>query len=241
MAGLLPVIHRFERLSSTQDELHRLAAAGAPAGTVVVADEQLAGRGSRGRRWTSPVGGLWLSFLCRPPQPVGVEVLSLRVGLAAAEALARLDGLPPVALKWPNDLIVGDRKIGGILGEARWQGESLAWVAVGLGLNVRNPLPTEVRTPAARLAEWRPELEPEAVLTALLERLAPLATSGTGLTPEELDAFGRRDWLAGRALVAPVEGHATGIAADGSLLVQRPDGRTVSVSSGSVQLSGEAA
>jgi BirA family biotin operon repressor/biotin-[acetyl-CoA-carboxylase] ligase len=234
-------IHRFHRLSSTQDELHRLAAAGAAAGTVVVAAEQEAGRGSRGRHWASPLGGLWLSFLCRPPRPVGVEVLSLRVGLAAAEALGQVGGLPPVALKWPNDLMVGERKVGGILGEARWQGDSLAWIAVGVGINVRNPLPAAVRTPPGQLAEWRPDLEPEEVLGPLLARLAPLAASASGLSSAEMEAFGRRDWLAGRELAAPVQGFATGIAEDGSLLVRLPDGRTVGVSSGSVVLPGEAA
>ena len=235
------VVHRLDRVSSTQDELHRLAGAGAPAGTVVVAAEQEAGRGSRGRRWASPRGGLWLSFLCRPPGPVGVEVLSLRVGLAAAEALGQLAGLPPVALMWPNDLMLADRKVGGILGEARWQGDSLAWIAVGLGINVRNPLPAAVRTPPGRLAEWRPDLEPDQVLEPLLARLAPLSTSASGLTSAEMNAFGRRDWLAGRELAAPVQGYATGIAEDGSLLVRLPDGRTVAVSSGSVVLPGEAA
>jgi BirA family biotin operon repressor/biotin-[acetyl-CoA-carboxylase] ligase len=237
----MPPIHRFERLPSTQDELHRLAAAGAPAGTVVVAVEQEVGRGSRGRRWASPPGGLWLSFLCRPRQAVGVEVLSLRTGLATAEALAELGGLPAVALKWPNDLIVSDRKVGGILGEARWQGDSLAWVAVGLGLNVQNALPAAVRMPPGRLADWRPGLEPEHVLPPLLARLAPLAETGAGLSAAELDAFAKRDWLAGRELAAPVRGRAAGIAADGSLCVTLPDGRTVSVSSGSVLLAGEAA
>ena len=237
----MSAIHRFHRLSSTQDELHRLAAVGAAAGTVVVAAEQEAGRGSRGRHWASPLGGLWLSFLCRPPRPVGVEVLSLRVGLAAAEALGQFGGLPPVALKWPNDLMVGERKVGGILGEARWQGDSLAWIAVGVGINVRNPLPAAVRTPPGRLAEWRPDLEPEQVLGPLLARLAPLAALASGLTSAEMEAFGRRDWLAGRELAAPVQGFATGIAEDGSLLVRLPDGRTVGVSSGSVVLPGEAA
>jgi len=234
----MPPIHRFERLPSTQDELHRLAAAGAPAGTVVVAVEQEAGRGSRGRRWASPPGGLWLSFLCRPREAVGVEVLSLRTGLAAAEALAELGGLPAIALKWPNDLIVGDRKVGGILGEARWQGDSLAWVALGLGLNVQNALPAAVRTPAGRLADWRPGLEPEHLLPPLLARLAPLAEAGAALTSAELEAFAKRDWLAGRDLVAPVQGRAAGIAPDGSLRITLPDGRTVGVSSGSVLLAG---
>ncbi len=237
----MALIHRFDRLPSTQDELHRLAAAGAPAGTVVVAVEQEAGRGSRGRRWASPPGGLWLSFLCRPPQTVGVEVLTLRVGLAVAEALAQLGGVPAVALKWPNDLMLKDRKLGGILGEARWQGEALAWVVVGVGLNVQNRLPEAVRTPPARLADWRPDLEPEHLLPPLLARLAPLAESGSGLAAAELEAFARRDWLAGRELAAPVRGRAAGIAPDGTLQVTLPDGRIVGVSAGPVVLPGEAA
>ena len=237
----MPPIHRFERLLSTQDELHRLAAAGAPAGTVVVAVEQEAGRGSRGRHWASPPGGLWLSFLCRPPQAIGIEVLSLKVGLAAAEALGQFGGLPRIGLKWPNDLMVRDRKVGGILGEARWQGDSLAWVAVGLGLNVQNALPTAVRTPAGRLADWRPGLEPDHLLPALLAGLAPLAEVGAGLSAADLAAFDKRDWLAGRELSGPVRGRAAGIAADGSLRVTLPEGGTVVISSGSITLAGEAA
>jgi BirA family transcriptional regulator, biotin operon repressor / biotin---[acetyl-CoA-carboxylase] ligase len=235
------MVHRFERLSSTQDEIHRLAAAGAPAGTVVVAAEQDAGRGSRGRRWTSPIGGLWLSFLCRPARSVGVEVLSLRVGLAAADALAEVGGLPPVSLKWPNDLILGNRKVGGILCEARWQGDLLVWIAVGLGLNVRNPVPTDVQTPAGRLVDWRDDLEPDHILWPLVGRLLPLAETGSGLSPSELRAFAQRDWLAGRELVGPVPGRAAGITSDGALQVLLSDGNVVGVSSGSVVLSGEAA
>jgi biotin-[acetyl-CoA-carboxylase] ligase BirA-like protein len=234
-------VHRFDRLPSTQDEVHRLAAAGAPAGTVVVAAEQEAGRGRRGRKWASPVGGLWLSFLCRPARAVGVEVLSLRVGLAAADALAEVGGLPPVSLKWPNDLMVDDRKVGGILCEARWHGDLLAWVGVGLGLNVRNAPPAGARIASGRLADWRPDLEPEHVLWPLVGWLLPLAETGSGLSAAELGAFARRDWLAGRELVAPARGRAAGIDPDGALQVLQPNGQVVRVSSGTVVLSGEAA
>src|SRR6185369_6775816 len=116
-------------------------------------EAQTGGRGSRGRAWHSPPGGLWLSVMYRPPSPAGVELLSLRLGLLVATALeAAAPGLP-VALKWPNDLMVGDRKLGGILCEARWQGESLAWVAAGLGLNVTNDIPDDVHLTATALAE----------------------------------------------------------------------------------------
>ncbi len=223
---------RFETLASTQDEVHRLAAAGAPDGTVVVTAAQQAGRGSRGRQWVSPRGGLWLTMLCRPRDPASVELLSLRVGLAVAGALAELGGLPPVSLKWPNDVIVDNRKLGGILCEARWQGEGLAWVAVGLGVNVQNPPPSEARHPAARVAEWRPDLGPDDLLGPIVAGLAPVGQGAAALTPGELAAFARRDWLAGRTLRAPVAGVAAGIGVDGALRVRRPDGTLAEVRTG---------
>jgi BirA family biotin operon repressor/biotin-[acetyl-CoA-carboxylase] ligase len=219
-------VHRFERLPSTQDEAHRLAASGAPAGTVVVAAEQAAGRGSRGRSWTSPRGGLWLSLICRPAEVEGIESLSLRAGLAVAEALECVPGFPTIALKWPNDLIVGDRKVGGVLCEARWQGEGLGWVVVGVGLNVCNPLAEGARHPPARLAEWRPDLTVDDVLWPVVQHLTPLAGAASTMTDAERAAFARRDWLAGRSLAAD------GIAGDGALRVRRPDGSVVKVRSG---------
>src|SRR4051794_10686215 len=117
------------------DRVHQLAEQGAPAGTAGLAEAQTRGRGARGREGHSPPGGLWLSVLYRPGSPLGVELLSLRLGLHVAEALESVAPGLGVMLKWPNDLMVSDRKLGGILCEARWQGESLAWVAAGLGLN----------------------------------------------------------------------------------------------------------
>jgi BirA family biotin operon repressor/biotin-[acetyl-CoA-carboxylase] ligase len=125
-----------------------------------------------------------------------------------------------------------DRKLGGILCEARWQGEGLGWVAVGLGLNVRNPPPPDTRHPAARLTEWRSDLGPDDVLWPVVAHLTPLAEAAVGLTPAELAAFARRDWLAGRTLAAPVPGVAAGIGPDGALRVRRPDGSVAEVRSG---------
>jgi len=150
---------RVARVGSTMDALHELAQAGAAAGTAVVAEEQGAGRGSRGRAWSSPPGGLWLSVLARPAS-TGLEVLSLRAGLAVAVLLDRLGAAGRVELKWPNDLMLDDRKVGGILCEARWQGGTLAWVAVGLGLNVTNAPPPELAATATHLASVLPSLTP---------------------------------------------------------------------------------
>jgi BirA family biotin operon repressor/biotin-[acetyl-CoA-carboxylase] ligase len=227
-----PSIHRLDIVGSTQDEAHRLAAGGAVAGTTIVAVRQTAGRGSRGRMWESPVGGLWLSIISRPASGAGAELLSVRAGLATAAALESFRGLPPVELKWPNDVLLEGRKAGGILCEARWQGDALAWVAVGIGLNVQNPAPTSGRLPGCSLSEWRPDLRVDEVLAPLLAELHGLDAGGTTLARPELAAWRRRDWLRGRTLRQPVAGTVEGIAADGALCVRRPDASLELVRSG---------
>ena len=232
---MTPRLYRFERVDSTMDVLHALAEAGAEPGTAVLASEQLQGRGSRGRAWHSPPGGLWLSVLFRPPVGGGVEIISLRAGLAVAQGL---DGLlrEPIRLKWPNDLMLGDRKTGGILGEARWQGPVLGWVAVGVGLNVQNGVPLEVRESATWLALDHPGLTPDVVAGPVLAALRQLDLGPAELAGWELKQFARRDWLQGRELRAPVSGTAAGITPEGALRVRRPDGETGTVRSGSVEL-----
>ena len=224
---MTPALVRFVELASTQDEVHRLAADGAPAGTAVVATRQSGGRGSRGRAWSSPEGGLWLSVLWRPRAGDDAQLLSVRAGLAVAELLDGVGGLPVVQLKWPNDIIVGGRKVGGLLCEARWHGTELSWVALGLGLNVRNEPPGDVRVPAASLAQWRPDLDPAALATPLAEALTRIGGGGT-LSGEELAAWRSRDWLLARPIASPLAGIGGGITARGELRVETSEGpRTV--------------
>ena len=205
------------------DRLHELAAEGAPAGTAVVAEVQTGGRGSRGRVWESPPGGLWLSVLYRPATPAGAELLSLRLGLAVADAVETAAPAARLALKWPNDLILADKKVGGILCEARWQGESLGWIVAGLGVNVTNPIPEQLRATAVALVQLAPEATIDALLPEVLQRLRRPVAERERLDPDELDRLAARDWLRGRALRAPVPGRADGIAADGALLVRSGD------------------
>jgi len=221
------------------DRLHELATAGAPAGTAVAAEEQTAARGSRGRAWQAPVGGLWLSVLYRPGSPAGTELLSLRLGLAVALVLE--DALPGlrIGIKWPNDLMLGERKLGGILCEARWHGDAPGWIVAGLGLNVANPIPPSVGGTAVALAEARPGVTAEGLLPAVLARLRSRVPAGDLLTPVEQEQLAARDWLRGRALAAPVAGRADGIAADGALRVRNPTGLTV-VRAGTVELAAAA-
>jgi BirA family biotin operon repressor/biotin-[acetyl-CoA-carboxylase] ligase len=226
-------ILRVRATPSTMDEAHRLAQGGAPAGTAVAAEEQTEGRGSRGRRWTSPRGGLWLTVLARPAT-TGLELLSLRAGLAVAQVLDRLGAGDRIRIKWPNDLMLDERKTGGILCEARWQGPVLAWVAIGLGLNVSNAPPAELEATGTCLTAALPGLTPEDLLDPVVEALREVEAGPGPLTDAERIRFTGRDWLRGRELLEPEPGTAAGIAADGALLVRRTDGEMVQVRAGTV-------
>lgn len=232
MSGSLEVR---DLVASTQDEVHAWGEAGRAHGSALLARAQSAGRGSRGREWASPRGGLWLSVLVRPRNAAAAEVLSLRTGLAVARVVEGLPGVPPVRIKWPNDLMLGDRKLGGILCEARWRGEAPAWVAVGVGLNVANELPTGLRQGATRLAEHTRPPDVERLARAIVEVLLPLADAPAELGPGELLDFERRDWLRGRRLRSPGAGLAAGVTPGGALLVRGTDGM-VEARTGSVAL-----
>ncbi len=228
-------LHYFDRVSSTMDVIHQLAADGAVPGTAVIAGEQLEGRGSRGRTWHSPVGGLWVSVVLKPPAVEGLEVISLRTGLAVAEAIQSL--VPkPVQLKWPNDLMLEGRKLGGVLCEARWQGDALGWVAIGVGMNVRNRVPEELGRVAVSLSGLAPQITVEEVARPVLAALRALDLGAGRLSPPELDRFGRRDWLRGRAIREPAAGRVTGVGEDGALLVRTAAGSDVSLRSGTVEM-----
>ena len=209
-------------VTSTMDIVHELAAENAPAGTVVLADEQVKGRGRMGRRWHSPRGaGVWLGYLMRPPQSLEGGVLSLRVGLAVVQALGDLG--VSARLKWPNDVVADDRKLAGILCEARWLKEQTSWVAVGIGMNVHGPLPTEIAEGAVPLDELLLGASRIALLEALVPRLHGLSHAAV-LTEVERAEYTRHDWLLGQKLLEPLAGLAKGIAEDGALLVETPAG-----------------
>src|SRR5206468_805162 len=134
------------RLGSALDAIHALAAQGAPPGTTVIAEEQTAGRGRDGRTWHSPAGGVWLGMLLKPARSE-LAAVAIRAGLAVADAVDALLGRPETRLKWPNDALLGDRKLAGILCEGRWQGNTPQWLALGVGVNVRNAIPASLRSP----------------------------------------------------------------------------------------------
>jgi BirA family biotin operon repressor/biotin-[acetyl-CoA-carboxylase] ligase len=223
----------FDVLTSTNDSILRAGEAGAPEGTTHIARAQTRGRGRGDHVWWSPPGaGLWMSTLLRPrrsrPQWGGISLLA---GRAVRDGVSSL-GAREVELYWPNDLAVGRRKLGGILGEARSRGSS-AWIALGIGINidltpphVRAALPVEIRDLAISLAECGPPStsDPLEIAGAILERFWPLydrfqeGESLPSLVGDRLAHVGRRVEVKAPGQL-PWRGIVEGLSPDGELLV----------------------
>lgn len=212
----VPAVHVYETVPSTMDLAHALAEAGAPSGSLVLADAQEAGRGRQGRGWTSEPGrGIWLTLVERPDEASGVEVLSLRIGLAIAESLESF-AVAPIRLKWPNDVFVADGKLAGILSEGRWRSGRLDWLAIGVGVNVRPP---ETASPGTNAGALRPGVSRLDVLEQLVPAVRAAAAAPGPLDAGEVGRFHARDLAVGRAVVSPSRGIVAGVDASGAVTV----------------------
>lgn len=234
------VIHALDEVGSTQAEIARLAAEGAPEGVVVTARHQRAGRGRLGRGWWDQPGqSLLLSVLLRPPvASMRMPQLSLVGGLAVIDAVAAETGLTP-GMRWPNDVMVGERKVCGVLAEAATRADGgVDRVILGIGLNVnQESFPPDVagRASSLRLLTGRVH-DRERLLATLLETLDAryrefLAGS------EDLRAAWRRHSVTLGARVRAADGRE-GVAVDldetGALLVRAEDGALLRVVSGEI-------
>ncbi len=241
--------HYFAQVESTNSLLATMAANGAPAGTVVVAEEQSAGRGRMARHWHSPRGsGLYLSLLLRPEIELSrVTSLPLVVGLALAEVLTPLAPETPPQVKWPNDVWLAGRKVGGILCELRMEPDAPYYVVVGIGLNV-NLAPAEIpadlrqRATSVAIAAGRTVSRP-ALLMALLDQLEREYDlwHSDGFAPF-LERFASVDALYGRQIVisrgvAEASGTAVGVDCEGALLLRLADGSSETIYSGEAHIS----
>ena len=226
----------FDSVSSTMDLAAKDAQDGAPEGLVIGAEEQTAGRGRRGRSWISPAGaGLYLSFVLRPPydqaaDPRVLALITLAAGVAVRDGIARATGLTP-DLKWPNDVVIGRRKLAGVLAEGHDLGTPGQTIILGVGINVRDSsYPPDVASRATSLAS---ELGRVVDRAALLEHLlVALATWYDRLRTGDLDGI-LRAWRqaspsARGARVVWADGHASGVTAgvdeSGALLVATETG-----------------
>jgi len=240
-------------LESTNDRLQTLADEGAGEGTLVVAGRQEQGRGRRGRAWSSPAGGLYLSLLLRPDDAMLRRLpVTLLGGLAAAEAIEAACGLRP-ELKWPNDVMLGGRKVAGILGELARDGAGQRLV-LGVGMNVttrEGDLPTELHEVATSLAieqgaggpltEAPAEEALETVLRGFLARFEEhylAVRRGGGATILSV-AWSRMPHLGKPIRVRMggevITGIASGLNATGGLVLERENGQRQVIVAGEVE------
>jgi BirA family transcriptional regulator, biotin operon repressor / biotin---[acetyl-CoA-carboxylase] ligase len=238
--------HHFRRTGSTNTVARELAAAGAPHGTVVTADEQTAGRGRQGRAWTAPPGAALLySAILRPLGPQH-SLLPLAVAFAVCETAERLRPEIECKVKWPNDVHLDGRKLAGVLIEARPQD---GWAVLGIGLNLtiaHDEFPAELRSRATSLF---PNPTPRRLAAIRVQASGGLAAEarvalGEGLerwleADEEtvLAAWRGRDALRGREVTwEKGSGVAEGIDARGYLVVRLADGDRVTLGAGDIHL-----
>ena len=212
-------VHIHGSVPSVMDLAHEAAESGAERSLWVIADEQTAGRGRAGRAWHSPPGaGIWMAMILQPKRAPEGGTLAIRAGLAVREALAA--ARPPLAirLKWPNDLVVAGRKLGGILCEARWTGNTLGWIIAGIGINVRGPLPPEVAATAITATDVDPAITRLSILESLVPRLWPIDQGGPVLVKAERQQYLDALWM------PPGSAEVAGLDPDGALLVRQADG-----------------
>jgi BirA family biotin operon repressor/biotin-[acetyl-CoA-carboxylase] ligase len=241
-------VEHYTSISSTNDRARELAQWGTPEIALVVADEQLAGRGRQGRSWYTPPGtALAVSLLTRPAIPARHALrLTMLAGLAVVEGIEEAAGLR-LALKWPNDVVLPgeDRewKVGGILTECAFQGHEITYAVVGIGLNVNVDFSqqAELREIAASLKHLAGrEIDRwavlKAVVAAFVDRYAWLA-----------NADGLREAWAARLINLRqavrvslngqmIEGYAEGVDGDGALLLRTADDEVKRLLSGIVTL-----
>ncbi len=232
-------LHYSQTTGSTNSDAMSAARHGAPHGSVYLADEQTAGRGRGDHGWHSAAGeGLYVSVLLRLPIPAArLPLLPLATGLAAADAIGSITGLA-VDLRWPNDLLIGERKTGGILvesqtGAAAGADEAASFAVAGIGINVhQRELPRGLATPATSLdLETGRHVSRQPLLAALLKSLEREACAL--LDPATAEAIPVRverasTWARGRRVVVHGPQGCTGITAgldeDGFLRVRTADG-----------------
>lgn len=228
--------------SSTQNLAQAVAMAGSPEGTVTLANGQVAGRGRLGRLWVSPPGlNLYVSLVLRP-QLVHLKALSVIAPLAAAKAVEQTTAIAP-GIKWPNDVLIRDLKLAGILIDSNVEGDRPLYAIVGIGLNVNLEASAypEIATIATSLRQaLGREVSREAVLAALLNHLENLYLAvqrGESVYEEwrqRLVTLGKQVRV--RFGTEVEEGMAEDVDSDGGLILRRPDGTRTVIAAGEVTL-----
>ncbi|WP_082341146.1 biotin--[acetyl-CoA-carboxylase] ligase [Sporosarcina globispora] len=240
-------IHHEESVDSTQKIAHRLAYEGAQEGTVVIAEEQLSGRGRMDRRWHSPKStGVWMSVILRPniPPPKAPQ-LTLITAVAVVQAIEELIDLTP-QIKWPNDILMNGKKVTGILTELQADADRIISIIIGIGINVNQDLhdyPDELKTIATSLSiEKGEKLSRSELIRILLGKLENLYKLylDKGFYPIKLlwesyaVSIGKN--LTARTITGSIYGKALGITEDGVLMIEDSSGKVHHVYSADIEL-----
>ncbi|WP_230398535.1 biotin--[acetyl-CoA-carboxylase] ligase [Novisyntrophococcus fermenticellae] len=237
-----------KEVDSTNDWAKQMAGEGAPEGTLALADSQILGRGRRGRSWKSPAGdNLYMSLILRPEiPPEKASGLTLVMGLSAAQGITDVLELP-VKIKWPNDLVIEEKKFCGILTEMNADRQKIRFVVVGIGINVNNSaFSGELQGRATSLKlEKGTVIDKDVILEAVMAAFEKnykifLKTQDLSGLVEEYNRILVNRSRPVRVLnpVNAFEGVAQGINTSGELLVERADGSVTAVYAGEVSVRG---
>lgn len=242
-------IHCFETIASTNTRAKEMAAAGAPQGTVLIADAQTGGRGRMGRSFHSPAGcGIYLSVILRPGCHASQLMhLTCSTGIAACNAIESTCGIRP-GIKWINDLVLGQRKLGGILTELSLLPDgTVDWAIIGIGINCcqqAGDFPEDIRSIATslRIASGN-TVDRDLVAAAVLTELEIMSKRLLTHRQETMEAY-RKDCITIGQDISIIagdrvrHGRAVNVEEDGALTVKFPDGHLEKVNSGEVSIRG---
>jgi BirA family biotin operon repressor/biotin-[acetyl-CoA-carboxylase] ligase len=238
-------IHVFGELDSTNSEAYRMAGEGREEGETVVADRQLRGRGRLGRRWLSPPGvNLYVSIILRPPIAVkNAPLITLMAAVATVKATKMISGLQP-RIKWPNDLLINNKKVAGLLNEMKCKAGKVEFVVLGIGINVNMTLemvPEEMRSTATSLREELGyDISRVEFLSALLREVEreyqAFLTGEPGRILRQWEEFSQivGKFVEMRSFNEVIRGTVKGIDSNGSLLLSAPDGSERRVIAGDI-------
>lgn len=237
-------INYFSKVDSTNNKAKELVFAGASEGLLVVAEEQVGGRGRLGRSWFSPSGGIWFSLVLRPQiAPGEILKITLMAGIAGVEAIKETIGLEP-RIKWPNDLLIKGKKLAGILTEMETEADRIHSVILGMGINANiawRDFPSHLKETATSMqVQLGKNVDRCRILRAILAKLetgCEQLRSG-GFSSIRNSWMEHSDTLGSQVKVETVngaiKGKAVDISSEGALILELDSGETKAVWSGDV-------
>jgi len=232
----------FEEATSTQDIARSLADTGVDEGTVVLAEKQSCGRGRMGREWISPPGGLWFTVVLKPPiPPPKITLLSLLSGCAVALGIMDITNLNP-HLKWPNDVLLNEKKVAGILVEANIETDLIRYAFIGIGVNVNNEIPREIANIATSINQLLGhKVSRVALMRAILKRLDELYSKLIyGYSDHIIKVWKSLSSTLGKRIIVylsekeKIKGQALDINKDGSLIVKTSENKILKIYYGDI-------